>query len=201
MTIPSTRAELGLGNLTILLILITAITCAATGISLAQEKTAQVTPLNAHSAPYGTGWECNHGYRFDGSGCTKMSKPDNAHYNGSLYGEGWDCDRGFRRSHRSCAAITIPENAYLNSSGVRWECERGYKRSLGGCELVRAPANGHLTGYSHSTGWKCNRGYRQSRDACEQVRIPANAHLDYTGSDWECDPPFKKRSGRCVLPQ
>jgi hypothetical protein len=28
--------------------------------------------------------------------------------------------------------------------------------------------------------------------------IPENAHIDYSGNDWECNEPYRKRQGRCA---
>jgi len=32
------------------------------------------------------------------------------------------------------------------------------------------------------------------------IDIPENAHLDYSGRDWECDPPYRRRQNNCALP-
>jgi hypothetical protein len=104
-------------ELTKLLILIVAIICSQPDLLFAQNASSQEMPANSHAASYGTGWECDYGYRTSGSGCSKMTKPANAHFNSYYSGSGWQCDRGFRRSESICIAITIPEHAYLNASG------------------------------------------------------------------------------------
>ncbi len=32
------------------------------------------------------------------------------------------------------------------------------------------------------------------------IDIPENAHLDYSGRDWECAPPYRRRQNNCALP-
>jgi hypothetical protein len=32
------------------------------------------------------------------------------------------------------------------------------------------------------------------------VSVPENARLDYSGNQWHCNRPYRKRQGRCTLP-
>ena len=34
----------------------------------------------------------------------------------------------------------------------------------------------------------------------EGEAMPANAHVDYSGNGWDCNDPYQKRNGECVLP-
>jgi hypothetical protein len=31
--------------------------------------------------------------------------------------------------------------------------------------------------------------------------LPENAHLGYSGTDWDCNKPYRKRAESCVLPE
>jgi hypothetical protein len=94
----------------------------------------------------------------------------------------------------------VPANAYLDSSGDKWECERGYRDAGGACAAIEVPANGYLADSSYGSSWKCDRGYRAVDGACMAVEMPANAHLDYSGSGWDCNRPFRKQQDTCILP-
>jgi hypothetical protein len=64
---------------------------------------------------------------------------------------------------------------------------------------VVVPVNAYYVDDSYAAGWSCNRGYVDSDKACVPVALPANAHLDYSGSHWECDRPYRQELGRCAL--
>ena len=66
---------------------------------------------------------------------------------------------------------------------------------------VVVPANAYFVDVSYGAGWKCNRGYEDVSGACVQVALPANAHLDYSGSEWDCDRPYRRELDRCALPE
>lgn len=158
-------------------------------------------PENAARAQFGSGWECDQGFRKVGQVCEKVSIPDNAYPTNRSYGSAWSCNRGYRRSGDTCVEVEIPENAYLNSPrGDDWECHRGYRKGELGCEAIIVPENGYLTSSTFGIGWKCERGFKKANKSCEAVTIPTNAHLDMSGHDWRCDPPYRKRQDVCVAP-
>jgi len=78
------------------------------GLASTQEASAQAVPENAHVKDYGTGWECNRGYRLsEHKKCMKVEVPENAFL--SFGGNGWKCHRGYRKGPDFCAMIEIPE--------------------------------------------------------------------------------------------
>src|SRR5687767_10951735 len=96
----------------------------APGVSA--QNSADVAPANAHARPYGTGWQCDFGYRQTSGLCAAIELPANAHVAGFSLGLGWECDRGYRHSGALCAKVDVPANAYSTDSsrGRRgWECD------------------------------------------------------------------------------
>jgi hypothetical protein len=74
--------------------------------------------------------------------------------------------------------------------------------SMAAPEMTHAPsvpAHGYLLHSTYGTGWACDRGYRTEGASCVAVELPQNAHLDYSGNDWDCDPPHQQRDGACVM--
>ena len=81
-----------------------------------------------------------------------------------------------------------------------WKCERGYVADGEACLAVKIPENGYFVDSTYGQGWKCERGYKAVNQNCVAVKVPANAHLDYSGSKWECNKPYRKKRNRCALP-
>jgi len=106
------------------LILLLSLTFAA-GVASA-EGNPVVAPRDAHMKRYGSGWECDRGYREVDNACAVIEVPANALL-GSR-GRDWECARGFRRVDQSCVAVKIPPNAYLDTHGPGWRCDRGYRQ-------------------------------------------------------------------------
>ena len=102
----------------------------------------------------------------------------------------------------SCIAINVPANGYLTnvSYGSGWACDRGYRATEQSCLAIVVPMNGYLLDASYGSGWKCHRGYEGVGEACVAVTLPANAHLDYSGNEWDCDPPYRRELDRCTSP-
>src|SRR5262252_5104658 len=91
--------------------------------SRSQEISKDV-PVNAQAKPYGTGWECKRGFRWDGAACVVVKLPENAYLSETSYQSGWECKRGYKSDGNSCVAVKVPQNAYLSGSyGHDWECE------------------------------------------------------------------------------
>lgn len=173
-------------------------------IATLQVVHAQDTPLeipaNAGANTYGTGWFCDPGYRERDGECKAIEIPPNAYATNKIFGRGWKCNRGYRLTDGSCVQIEVPPNAYLDmNSGRRWRCERGYRVRAQECVPIEVPQNGYLSGNSYDGGWKCNRGYAAVDGDCVSLQLPDNAHIDYSGNDWACDPPYRKRDDGCVL--
>ena len=92
-------------------------------------------PEHASAKRYGSGWECDRGYRVDKDACIAINVPSNGYLTDASYGSGWKCDRGYRADRGACVAFKIPENAHLNYSGNDWNCNRPYRKQQGGCAL------------------------------------------------------------------
>jgi hypothetical protein len=94
------------------------------GVAFTQDGAAEI-PENAHAKSYGSGWECDQGYRDFNGACEAVQVPANA-YSTSLsasYGRGWECDHGYRAADEACVAVKVPENGYLAASayGPGWQ--------------------------------------------------------------------------------
>lgn len=83
-------------------------------------------PANAHLDVYGTGWDCNRGFRKAGNECVEVKMPPNAHID--VYGSGWDCDRGYSKVGNGCVKVNVPLNAHIDVYGSGWDCDRGYQQ-------------------------------------------------------------------------
>ena len=125
--------------------------------------------------------------------------PENAYLSSSSYGDGWKCSWGYRKTGETCVAIKIPANAYLNSYGYDWECDRGFKALNQTCVAVKIPENGYFVKSTYGAGWECERGYLAKNEICIALQVPVNAHLDFTGHEWECNPPYNKQQNKCEL--
>ena len=156
-------------------------------------------PENASARSYGSGWNCNKGYRESEGACDEIIVPANAYATNKTYGKGWECKRSFLEVNNSCNFIKVPENAYLDYSGNKVKCDRGYLMVNKTCELIKVPANGFLDVSSYGPGWKCLRGYRADNGVCIALKIPENAHIGYSGKAWECNNPYTRKQNQCVL--
>ena len=96
-----------------------------------REKPRSSMPANAKIDVYGTGWECERGYKRSGNECDQIRLPANAKID--VYGHDWECERGYKRSGNECNQVRLPANAKIDVYGHDWECERGYKRSGNEC--------------------------------------------------------------------
>jgi hypothetical protein len=98
--------------------------------------------------------------------------------------------------------VQVPANAYLADSayGVGWICERGYRQAGETCARVEVPTNAYFVETTYGRGWACERGFIATSDACVAIDLPPNAHLDYSGNDWDCNRPYRKRGTGCVIP-
>ena len=168
-------------RLLVLLILLTP----AHGIVFALDDSSRL-PEHARAKSYGSGWECERGYRKDNMACAAIEVPANAYLSNTLYGSGWECGRGFREVNRACAAIVVPANAYPTNSpyGNGWKCGRGYREDKEACSSIKVPANAYLN-FPGNT-WKCNRGYRALDENCVAIPVPSNGYLvnSQHGSGW-----------------
>jgi hypothetical protein len=170
------------------------------GVLIAKSRTVEI-PENARAKHYGSGWECNRGYRAAGKRCVAVKAPANAYLNS--FGDRWKFKRGYREVDAACAAVKVPANGYLADPfyELGWKCGRGYRPVEHACVAVKVPANGFFVDLSYGSGWECERGFRAIKDTCVLVKMPKNAHLNHSGNDWECDRPHKKRQLACVLPR
>jgi len=168
------------------------------GLVFAKE-TSTKTPENATAKSYGSGWNCNPGFRESKGGCATIKIPVNAYPTNKTYGQGWECKRGFREVNNNCNHIKVPKNGYLDYSGIKVKCDRGYLLVNKTCKAIKVPVNGYLKESSYGSGWTCERGYRANKGACVALKIPENAHIDYSGKAWECNKPYSKKQNNCIL--
>lgn len=128
-----------------------------------------------------------------------IEAPQNGYSTDLSYGRGWECNRAYRIVEETCVAVKVPPNAFLsNRKGDEWDCNRGYRKDDKTCVAINVPAQGYLTDSDYGSGWKCNRGYQVVDEDCVAVKIPENAHLDYSGNDWKCNPPNRRKRDQCV---
>lgn len=152
-------------------LIIGALTQLFSGSVLGQAPSAEIITDNAHLKGYGSGWECDFGYRERDGLCDAIAVPQNAYVNGRSFGQGWDCNHGYQLREVTCDPVLVPENAYLDASGDGWDCHRGYRKSGNKCFTIDAPKNGYLDSSSYGNGWKCNRGYVTSGNHCIKVEF------------------------------
>ena len=172
---------------------------AAPGLIYAKGGSIEV-PENSTAKSYGGGWNCDKGYRESSGACVAVKVPANAYPTNKSFGRGWECNRGYQQINESCGPIKVLVNGYLDYSGDKWKCNRGFLMVDKTCVAIKVPANGYLNESSSRPGWKCERGYRADKEACVALKIPENAHINYSGNNWDCNRPFRKRQGRCELP-
>ena len=86
-------------TISIHLLILWALVATAPGIAFAQVGSAGL-PENAHAGSYGSGWECDRGYRAVDEACRALKLPENAHLDYS--GNGWDCNRPYREQQDRC---------------------------------------------------------------------------------------------------
>ena len=122
-------------------------------------------PANGKINVYGTGWDCQRGFKKTGDSCTKVVVPANGKIN--VYGTGWDCQRGFKKSGDRCIKVDVPANGKINVYGTGWDCQRGFKKAGDNCIKVDIPTNGKINVYGN--GWVCNDGFKASGNSCLQM--------------------------------
>src|SRR5688572_18900159 len=69
-------------------------------------------PEHARVSRYGSGWDCNTGFRRVGDTCVQVVVPAHAYLDAA--GSGWRCNRGYRNVNERCVVIQVPQNAYLD---------------------------------------------------------------------------------------
>ena len=94
-----------LGTIPIHALIILVASAANPSLVFAQGSSAAM-PENARANSYGSGWECDRGYRNVDQACVVVMVPQNGYLNTS--GDRWECDRGYRRVKESCVAIKVP---------------------------------------------------------------------------------------------
>lgn len=163
-----------------------------------------VVPQNAYptNKPYGTGWECVHGFiEVEGTSCDKVFVPEGGYLDPS--GKRWNCLRGFRKIDDICQKIELPDNSYLtnNSSGPAWRCNRGYEAKGEKCIAIDVPKHAYLNGSSYGRPWTCERGFFEQDGSCKAVFVPENAYFDDAsyGIGWKCERGFAVSGDRCIL--
>jgi hypothetical protein len=121
-------------------------------------------PQNSHATRYGSGWECNRGYKASAQSCVAIEVPANAYLDSN--GREWRCDRGYEKASGRCTRIEVPPNGFLGSRGSAWKCNRGHSKVGQSCVATAVPANAHLdfTG----GGWNCDPGFQQRGSTCTQ---------------------------------
>jgi len=85
------------------------------------ESSSAMFPENAHAKSYGTGWECNPGYRQVENSCAALEVPANAFPTNASYGAGWECKRGYQEISGTCTMINVPAHGHLNVYGDGWD--------------------------------------------------------------------------------
>jgi len=79
-------------------------------------------PEHASANRYGSGWECDRGYREANGACIAVKVPADAYATNASYGPGWECNWGYREVDETCAAIKVPPNAYLTNASYGSGC-------------------------------------------------------------------------------
>jgi len=175
--------------------------CIALPQAAFSQGTATPAPQNSHPKGYGTGWECDYGYREAAGSCVAIVIPSNGHSTDSAFGPGWDCDRGYRSVSGNCIAVKVPANAHLTDTSYGrngWECDRSYQEQRGACVAVVVPRNAYPVDSSFGRGWECSRGFRATNESCVEVAVPVNGYLQRDGSSWSCERGFERIREACT---
>jgi hypothetical protein len=110
-------------------LLLVASLATAPGVALAQVGGGSAEmPQNAHANSFGSGWQCDYGYRAVDDACVAVKVPEHGYLARTAYGSGWQCDRGYRAVDEACVAVQVPENAHLDLFGDGWECNPPYRK-------------------------------------------------------------------------
>ena len=116
----------------------------------------EAIPRNAHARPYGSGWQCDYGFREASAGCLVIEAPANAYISDLSIRTGWECERGYREFDGGCLKIVVPANSHAidSSYGRRgWDCDRGYQADGEICSAIGVPKNGYLADSAYGRGW------------------------------------------------
>src|SRR5512138_196859 len=70
------------------------------------QSSSTAIPDNARQRSYGSGWQCNRGYRETVGKCVAVLVPADAYL--SPDGSSWTCNRGFRSVNDTCTAVVVP---------------------------------------------------------------------------------------------
>ena len=192
----SKRSKLGVFEYALVLL---AVFSGPLELASAQDSKGAI-PANSTAKSYGSGWECDKGFRMNGGSCIAVTSPKNAYLTNSSYGDGWACRHGYRKKGDTCSPVALPANAYLSgSSGDRWLCDRGFRQVKDTCEAISVPENGYLTASSSGSGWTCERGFRATADTCAAIAVPDNAYMTDRSYDagWECNRGYQEKNGNC----
>ena len=158
-------------------------------------------PENSHSKSYGSGWECNLGFRAKDETCFPVIVPDNAHPTNQPWGRGWECLYGFKEVEGlSCIEVVVPKNAFMDADGDRWRCLRQYRAVNEGCQKIALPLHAYLTNENYGSGWLCERGYTDESGKCTAIVVPEHAYLNSKsyGQPWSCERGFVEYNGACA---
>ena len=107
----ATNARLGVFAYALVLLALLAATAEPAG---AQSVEAG-TPANATANAYGSGWQCDRGFRNVDGTCLAVTVPANAFLTGS-YGSGWACSHGYKQDNDACDPLVVPANAYISAA-------------------------------------------------------------------------------------
>ena len=80
------------------------------------EVTAEALPPHAHVKHFGSGWECDRGYREIDRACEAIVLPPGG--NLEPLGRGWRCDRGYQKVVGHCATIDAYPNGFLTANAT-----------------------------------------------------------------------------------
>lgn len=146
-------------------------------------------PPNSHIAAGGNDFDCNTGHTKVDGRCDLASKPVNAKFFPNS--DQWYCENGYKRVDDRCEALIVPVNARAYETGTFFYCLQGYRLAENGrdCERVSYPENAEPNWLGE---WDCNQGYRKDNDRCVKEDLPNNAKWVSRGSDFYCEPTFRK---------
>lgn len=172
-------------------------------VSMAADAPLSVIPENAHKESFGSGWQCDDGYRENKTACEPIVFPEYSYSTNRSYGKGWECLRGYDAiGEERCEKIDVPENGYLSAHGNRWRCLRGFVERANACDAIEVPENGYLSDEFRSRGWACDRGYEVVGSTCVRILVPENGYLTNRshGATWACERGYRKdNDDACIL--
>lgn len=168
--------------------------------ALAQDGTGPV-PENGSARSYGSGWECNLGYRVDGDDCLAIDIPSTPTRPGSpMVRAGPAAAVSNRSAGHPASRSRSPRTPFSNPPATTGNATAAIAGAGHPAKPSTCPRTRFFRGKSTGTGWTCERGFAAEAGACVAIDVPPNGYLTNAsyGDAWKCDRGYIETDGRCA---